>query len=127
MHAIGRQWVYRKKINADRSIQLKARLVIQGYEQIQGSDYGETYAPVAKLVSFHLLLAMAARNNRLVYHIDVVTAFLNPLVEEDIYMHVPEAIEWLEPSFSVEDKQICKFEEIALWIKASPLTLVSTY
>ena len=87
--AIGCRWVFRTKINADGTARLKARLVIKGYEQIEGADYGDTYAPVAKLVGFRLLLALAARYNWLVNHMDVVTAFLNPPVEEEIYMEAP--------------------------------------
>ena len=119
-HAIGSRWVYRKKINADGTIRLKARVVIKGYEQIEGADFGETYAPVAKLVSFCLLLAIAARYNWLVHHMDVVTAFLNPLVEEDIYMEAPEGIEWLEPSWSAENHLICKLKKSLYGLKQAP-------
>ena len=119
-HAIGCRWVYRKKINADGSIRLKACLVIKGYEQIEGTDYGETYAPVAKLVSFRLLLAMAARYGWLVHHMDVVTAFLNPIVDEDIYMEVPEGIEWLEPSLSTKNQPICKLKKSLYGLKQAP-------
>ena len=109
-----------KKINADGSIRLKARIVIKGYEQIEGTDYGETYAPVAKLVSFRLLLAMAARYGWLVHHMDVVTAFLNPIVDEDIYMEVPEGIEWLEPSLSTKNLPICKLKKSLYGLKQAP-------
>jgi len=43
---------------------------------------------------------LAARNNWLIDHIDVVNSFLNPPIDEDIYMEAPEAVEWLEPSYS---------------------------
>lgn len=119
-NAIGCRWVYKRKINADGSIRLKARLVIKGYEQVEGTDYGETYAPVAKLVSFRLLLAIAARYSWLVHHMDVVTAFLNPLVDEDIFMEAPEGIEWLESSWSVENQQICKLKKSLYGLKQAP-------
>jgi len=72
---------------------LKARLVIKRYEQVEGTDYSDTYAPVAKLTSLRSLLALAARNCWSIHHMDVVTAFLNPLVDEEIYMDPPEGIE----------------------------------
>jgi hypothetical protein len=58
--AIGSKWVFRTKIGPDDSIRYKARLVIKGYEQVQGIDFGETYAPVSKLSTLRLLLAMSA-------------------------------------------------------------------
>ena len=119
-HAIGCRWVYRRKINADGTIRLKARVVIKGYKQIEGADYGETYAPVAKLVSFRLLLAIAARYDWAIHHMDVVTAFLNPVVDEDIYMEVPEGIEWLEPAWSAENRLVCKLKKSLYGLKQAP-------
>jgi len=119
-HAIGCRWVFKTKVNADNSIRLKARLVIKGYEQVEGTDYGETYAPVAKLVSFRLLLALAARNNWLIDHMDVVTAFLNPPIDEDIYMEAPEGVEWLEPSYSSKNGLICKLKKSLYGLKQAP-------
>ena len=60
--AIRCRWVFKTKVNAHRSTRLKAPLVIKGYEQVEGTDYRDTYTPVAKLTSFHLLVALAARN-----------------------------------------------------------------
>ena len=98
-------------------IRLKARIVIKGYQHIEGADYGETYALVAKLVSFQLLLAMAARYSWLIHHMDMVTAFLNPWVEDDIYMEVPEGIECPEPSWSAENRLICKLKKYLYGLK----------
>ena len=118
--AIGCRWVFRTKINADGSARLKARLVVKGYEQIEGTNYGETYAPVAKLVSFRLLLTLAAHYNWLVHHMDVVTAFLNPPVDEEIYMEAPEGIEWLEPAWSEKKYLICKLKKSLYGLKQAP-------
>ena len=75
---IGCKWIYKRKVNPDGSTRYKARLVIKGYEQKEGIDYDETYAPVSKMATFRLLLAMAAQCGWDVDHMDVVTAFLNP-------------------------------------------------
>jgi len=63
--------------------------VIKGFEQ---TDYGDTYAPVAKLVSFHILIALAAHYGWELDQIDVVTSFLNPPVDGNIYMDLPEGL-----------------------------------
>jgi len=95
---IGCKWVYRRKINPDGSTRYKARLVIKGYEQKEGIDYDETYAPISKMATFRLLLALAAQYGWDVDHMDVVTAFLNLKIDHDnIYMEMPLGIEWLDP------------------------------
>jgi len=54
-------------------------------------DNGETYAPVGKLTTFRLLISIAVRNNWIINHLDVVTAFLNPDVDDDaLLMELPE-------------------------------------
>jgi hypothetical protein len=58
---IGTRWVYRNKQDQDRIIvRNKAKLVAQGYTQVKGLDFGETYAPVARLEVIRILLAYAA-------------------------------------------------------------------
>jgi len=54
-------------------------------------EYGETYAPISKLTTFRLLIGLAARNNWKTIQVDVVTAFLNPNVDDDtLFMKLPE-------------------------------------
>jgi hypothetical protein len=92
------KWVFKKKRNADNSIRYKARLVIRGFEQIDGSS--DTYAPVSKLTTLRYMLALAAQHNWNIQHLDVVTAFLHPEVDEDVYMKLPAGVEWLDPVLS---------------------------
>ena len=88
---IGVKWVYRTKLNADNSINKhKARLVVKGYAQIFGVDYSETFAPVARLDTIRLLLALSAQKGWKVFQLDVKSAFLNGVLQEEIYVEQPE-------------------------------------
>jgi hypothetical protein len=71
----------------------KARLVAQGYTQVEGLDFGETYAPVARLEAFRILLAYACAHNIKLYQIDVKSAFLNGYINELVYVEQPSNFE----------------------------------
>lgn len=87
---IGVKWVYRVKHNADGSLnKLKARLVVKGFSQRYGLDYMETFAPVARLDTIRLLIAVAAQNQWTIHQMDVKSAFLNGFLEEEIYIEQP--------------------------------------
>jgi hypothetical protein len=89
--AIGCKWVFKVKYTATGAIEkYKARLVAKGYSQTQGIDYDETFAPVAKFNSIRVLLAIAAQEDFEIHQMDVMTAFLNADLEEDVYMAQPE-------------------------------------
>ncbi|XP_074328236.1 uncharacterized protein LOC141666140 [Apium graveolens] len=76
--AIGVKWDYKLKRDADGNVvKYKARLVPKGYVQKQGVDFEEVYDPIARLETVKLLLALAAKNQWEVHHMDVKSAFLN--------------------------------------------------
>src|SRR5579859_3257218 len=84
-------WVFKhKRDEFGKIIQLKARLVACGYAHNHGIDYFETYAPVAKLASIRIVLAIAAWLDADIYQMDVVTAFLANVLEEKVFMEQPE-------------------------------------
>src|SRR4051812_18314928 len=88
---IGTKWICCNKQDRDGIVvRNKARLVAQGYTQIEGIDFDETYAPVAHLESIRVMLAFSNHNNILLYQMDVKSAFLNGEIEEEVYvMHPP--------------------------------------
>ena len=86
--------MFRTKLNVDGSINKhKARLVVKGYAQVFGVDYSDTFALVARLDTIRILLAVAAQMNWRVYQLDVKSAFLNGVLQEEIYVEQPEGFE----------------------------------
>jgi len=84
---LGVKWVFRIKFNPDGSIfKHKARLVMKGFAQVVGVDYGDSFAPVARYDIIRLFLALASQMRWKVYHLDVKSAFLNGILHEEIYV-----------------------------------------
>ena len=84
---IDTKWIVRNKSDEDCNvIRNKARLVAQGYSPMEGVDYDETFAPVARMEFIRILFALAYQLNFKLYQMDVKIAFLNGLLKEDVYM-----------------------------------------
>ena len=91
---IGTKWIFRNKQDEDGIVvHNKARLVAQGYTQVEGIDFSETYAPVACLESTRIMLAYANHHNILLYQMDVKSAFLNGEIKEEVYVMQPPGFE----------------------------------
>lgn len=81
------KWIYKiKRDAAGQIIKHKARIVAKGYVQKQGVDYEEVFAPVTRLETIRLILALAAKNSWEVNHLEVKTAFLNGEILEEVYV-----------------------------------------
>uniref|UniRef100_H3H942 Integrase catalytic domain-containing protein n=1 Tax=Phytophthora ramorum TaxID=164328 RepID=H3H942_PHYRM len=114
--AIGCRWVFRVKENQAGEIErFKARLVAKGFSQKYGIDYDETFAPVAKFTSIRIVLSLAAKYGLKLHQMDVKTAFLNGVLDEDIYMAQPDG-------YVDEDHpdHVCKLKRSLYGLKQSP-------
>ena len=84
---IGTKWVFRNKLNEQGEVtRNRARLVAQGYNQQEGIDYTKTFAPVARLEAIRLLLSYAINHGIILYQMDVKSAFLNGVMEEEVFV-----------------------------------------
>ncbi|CAM8902329.1 unnamed protein product [Rhodiola kirilowii] len=115
--ALGNKWIFRKKRKVDGTIdKFKARLVIQGFRQNYGMDYFDTYAPVARISTIRLLIALASIHKLLVHQMDVKTAFLNGDLEEEIYMKQPEGF-----VLTGQEHKVCKLVKSLYGLKQAPM------
>jgi hypothetical protein len=87
---IGTKWVFRNKQD-DQGVVVrnKARLVAKGFSQVEGLDFGETFALVARLEAIRILLAYASHHEMKLYQMDVKSAFLNGFINELVYVEQP--------------------------------------
>jgi len=87
---IGLKWVFKvKRDETGAIVKHKARLVAKGYVQQEGVDFDEVFAPVARMESIRMLLAVAAQEGWLVHHMDVKSAFLSGELKEEVYVRQP--------------------------------------
>ncbi|KAK1646045.1 hypothetical protein QYE76_063850 [Lolium multiflorum] len=93
-NVIGTKWIFKNKQDEfGNVVRNKARLVAQGFSQVEGIDFGETYAPVARLESIRILLAYASHHNFKLQQMDVKSAFLNGPLHEEVYVKQPPGFE----------------------------------
>ncbi|GJT81787.1 retrovirus-related pol polyprotein from transposon TNT 1-94 [Tanacetum coccineum] len=90
MTIIRTKWVFRNKLDKNGIVSRnKARLVAQGYNEQEGINYDETYAPVTRLESIRILLAYACTLDFKLFQMDVKSAFLNGFINEEVYVAQP--------------------------------------
>jgi hypothetical protein len=81
VNVIETKWVFKNKHGEDGEVvRNKAHLVAQGYSSVEGLDFGQTFAPVARLEAIKILLAFAASKGFKLYRMDVKSAFLNGVI-----------------------------------------------
>ena len=90
-NTIGSRWVFKIKRQDDGIIEkFRGRLVAEGYLQVFGSDYDETFAPSAKRCTLRICFALAASWSTFVFQLDVRSAFLNANLSDEVYIEQPE-------------------------------------
>ena len=89
--------------------------MVRGFEQVHGLDYEETFAPVVKFDTIRTLLALAIQNGLLLHQMDVVTAFLNGIIDQEIYMEQPDRY-----AVRSQESKVCKLKRSLYGLKQSP-------
>ena len=115
-NVIGTKWIFKNKQDEHGMVvRNKARLVAQGYSQVEGIDFGENYAPVVRLESICILLAYASHYNFKLQQIDIKSAFLNGPLKELAFVKQPPGFE--DPNFP---NHVYKFDKALYGLKQAP-------
>ncbi len=92
--AIGTKWVFKHKTDeTGKVIRYKARLTAKGYAQVEGLDYNETYAPTSRYSTVRIFLVLALQLKLTLMQMDIKTAFLYGVLEEEIYLNPPQGVD----------------------------------
>ena len=112
------KWIYKIKHIANGSIEkYKEIFVAWGFSQKQGIDYQETFAPIAIYTSIRSVLALATVMKWKIHQMDVKTAFLNGVVEEEVYVEKPLGFETHD-----RETHVCKLKKFMYGLKQAPRT-----
>ena len=108
------KWIFKTKLSPDGETIYKARLVAQGFNQVPGVDYEETFSPVVRFESVRSILALSAKQGWSTHHMDVSTAFLNGDLNETLFMSQPQSFE-----VKGKEKYVCKLRKSIYGLKQS--------
>jgi hypothetical protein len=120
-NVVGCKWVYKIKRKQDGSLdRYKARLVAKGFKQRYGIDYDDTFSPVVKIATIHIVLSIVVSRGWNLRQLDVQNAFLHGYLEEEVYMQQLPGYE--DPARS---NYVCKLDKALYGLKQSPRALYS--
>eukprot|EP00253_Pinus_taeda_P023759 PITA_23759 len=110
------RWLYKVKHAADGKIEkFKARFVARGFSQVEGVDYEETFAPVARYTSICSIISIAAEMGWKIHQMDVKTAFLNGFIQEEVYIEQPQGFE-----VHGKESHVCRLKKAVYGLKQAP-------
>ncbi|KAH9782190.1 Integrase catalytic domain-containing protein [Citrus sinensis] len=114
---IGCKWIYKIKdgLTASEPRRFKARLVAKGYTQKEGVDFKEVFSPIVRHTSIRVLLAMTAVYDMELDQLDVKTAFVHGILQEEILMVQPEG--YVDPE---KPAHVCLLKKSLYGLKQSP-------
>jgi hypothetical protein len=113
---VGSRWIYKVNQAVDGSVEkYKARFVAQGFSQIKGIDYGETFAPITRYSSVRSILALSAQMGWRIHQMDVKIVFLNGIIEEEVYIEQPEGFETFD-----RESHVCRLERELYGLQQAP-------
>ena len=104
-----------KKDTKGAIVKYKARLVAKGYVQRQGVEYQKVFAPVARIETVRVPLALATQEDWKVHHMDVKSAFLNGDLTEEVYVEQPLGYEK-----KGEERKVYKLKKALYGLKQAP-------
>ncbi|GJP75258.1 hypothetical protein CLOP_g5715 [Closterium sp. NIES-67] len=112
--AITSKMIYKHKYGPEGELtRYKSRLVARGFQQTKGKDYDEVFAPVGKGTTLRALLAIAALLGWKIRQMDIVTAFLNGIILEEVYMKQPEGLD-------DGSGRVCRLKKAIYGLKQAP-------
>lgn len=113
------KWIYKKKEEQMESFTVgfwyKARMMARGSSQIVGRDHSVAFAPVAKFTSIRIVLSIMVEKSILLHQVDVITAFINGDLHEDVYMEQPHGYERGDSS-----EMVCKLLKALYGLNQAP-------
>jgi hypothetical protein len=120
-------WVFRIKDNCHGDpIKYKCRLCVQGFDQIHGTDYEDTFAPTGKASTLRMLLLYSLHQNLQITQFDVQGAFLHAPLSEEVYIKTPKGVNRDSPYLKLRKalyglKQAPKnwYETLTSWLESN--------
>jgi hypothetical protein len=110
------KWIYKIKHAVDSSIEkYKARFVARDFSQKEGVDYDETFSPVSRYTSIRTIFSITAVMDWILHQMGVKIAFLNGVIEEEVYIKQPQGFE-----VHGRESHVCRLKKSLYGLKQEP-------